>query len=444
MAPSQIYCLSCLTTRTTGLWLSPDEIEWKYADIPVEESLPLMAIRKGAASFTGLLMAGYELEADILVSEILKNMTFFGHTLGEAVREARNTITATAKSSLMIMGSEARGNYQQTKYYSQITVNEAEIYGDPSIKLPLHKKSTEKYIDCEDEENIKKISINIPEEVWKEREIPVTGKSREAYHTSSYRTLYPETPYSVLAGSLPVERDKKTHIAKESISYYNFKIKVDLPPETAIEYIELKEVELLDAFSFEGKKLDLSYLNGFEIFGKARFSTGHFQPVKEVDIRFNWPFSLEKGKDCEILWFFIPSATVMENPGIIARLKSAKFSVHYSKGNKLTGQINSAGNIPVDGILTFRGPGGKIRQTDTDTEGYYSITLPSGKYWLTIESDCHMNYSEELVITEDCEKNFKIKLRKSHPISVKICDSLNSEPVAGAIIRCSIPLWSER
>ncbi len=439
MPSTQIFCLSCLTARTTGLWLSRDEINWDYAPVPPEKSLPLMAIRRGASSFMGLLMAGYELESDVMVSEILKNMTLLKLNLGEAVKEARNTITALYKSYLPTVGREARGNYQQWKFYGEITVNEPVIYGDPLAVLPAKEEKTpESCIKYRDKENIKEVFINIPPESWKTVKMPVTGKSQDAYYTKSFKTFHPQTPDSVLAGWLPVERNPQTFIAKESIGYYFIKIKAEIPRGHTVKYIELKDVKILEAFDFYGKKLDLSCMDAFSIFGKFRYGTNNYRKPEESPVHHNWPFTIEKGKDKETVWFFMPATTVTENPGIIANLLSAGFSVHHCKAYTLKGKIISTDKTPLDAILTFMGPGGKIRVTDTDEEGNYEITLPEGKYWLSIESDLHINFSEEIIIDKDRREDFHMKLKDSHPVTIKVCDGKTEEPLSGAVVRSSV------
>ena len=436
---TQIFCLSCLTARTTGLWLSTNEIDWYYGDTPLEKNLPLTAIRNGASSFMGLLMAGYELEADALMGEVLKNMTFFGKDLGEAVKEARNTITALYKYSLMILGYKARGNYQQIKFYGRITVNEPVIYGDPRQVLPvIEEKFPEGYIKCRDVEDIKEISLNIPKDCWEIIKMPVKGKSQEAYSTKSFHAYYPHTPYSVMGGFFPLKKDPGTYIAEEIITYYYIKVKTDLPPGSAVKFIELTDVKILDAVDFEGNKLHISYLNPFEIMGRFYYGTSLFEGLQELDIKGNWPFALEEGEEASTLWFFVPSTAVVEKPGIIARLLSADFKVHYCKGHKISGRVISEDKTPLDAILTFRGPGGKVNMADTGVDGNYSVILPPGKHWLFIESDLHKDFRKEINIDSDKKVDFEMTLKRTHPVSFKVCDGDNEEPLCGATVKCFV------
>jgi len=432
--PAQIYCFSCITARTTGLWLSSNEIDWEYADVPVERNVPLMSIRQGASSFMGMLMCGLELEGDILVSEIMKYMQF-GYSLGEAVKEAKNTLTATVKSSLMMMEGEALGNYELSKYYNQITVDECEIYGDPDIRLPGKKKSINHlYIDAKFNLREKiNISINIPEDKWEEIDLPVGEKSQGMYYTKKFRTLYPKTPFSVLAGHMPVEKNCDTFIAKESIGYYNFKINLQINGGETVKYVELKNVKILDATDFDGNILDIKDIDPFEIFGYGRIKTSIFKDPMKVDIRKNWPFTVDGNE----LYIFIPTAMVVDESNIIARLKSASFTVHCTKKtSKISGKITSSELLPVNAYLTFMNKEGKKRRFDTDSEGNYSIVLPSDDYSLLIEEKLHYDYKDEISLKEkSIVKNFQLTPHEKFPVSLKISDSITDESVKGAVVK---------
>ncbi|MEQ8172130.1 MAG: hypothetical protein ABRQ38_24810 [Candidatus Eremiobacterota bacterium] len=431
--PVQIYCFSCITTRTTGLWLSSNEIDWTYSDVPVEKNIPFMSIRQGASSFMGMLMCGLELEGDILVSEIMKYMQF-GYTLGEAVKEAKNTLTATVKSSLMMTEREAYGNYELSKYYNQITVYECEIYGDPDIKLPGKAKSIDHlYINAKFNVRGKiNISINIPEDKWEELQLPVGEKSQGMYYTKNFRTLYPRTPFSVLAGHMPVEKDAETFIAKESIGYYNFKIKLQLNAGETVKYVELKRVNLLDATDFDGNILDIKNINPFEIFGYGRIKTSIFKDSVKTDIRHNWPFTVD-GDD---LYIFIPTAMVADEKRIIARLKSASFTVHCTrKSSHMSGKITSSEELPVNAYLTFTNKEGKKRKIDTDSEGNYSAILPYDEYSMLIEEKLHYDYKGEITIKEKyVVKNIHLTGREKIPVNLKISDSITDEEIKGATV----------
>jgi len=439
LPPVQIYCFSCITTRTTGLWLSTNDIDWEYVDVPLERNVPLNAIRQGASSFLGMLMCGFEVEGDVLISEVLKNMIFFGHTLGEAIKEAKNTLTASVKASLMAMEGESLGNYQLSRYYNRFTVYECELYGDPDMKLPVKRqKDNYAYIQIEDDnKGTKEISINIPPGVWKEIELPVGEKSQKMYYTRNYRTFYPKTPHSVLAGSMPVDKDPENHIARENIGYYNFKIKTEIPKGHTVKYIELKDVKLLDAYNFNGNKLE--GVDPYKIFGKGRIRTSLFKDAEEVDILSNWPFTLEKDVDNEILWFFIPTSMVAEKEKIIARLASARFLIHYCKGVTVRGRINSPDGTPPDAFITFISSERKKRRIDTDLSGNYSLSLPSGKYSLLVEADLHVSYREDIFIPEsDMVKNISLSLKETYPVTLKVQDSVTDKPISSATVRLSI------
>ncbi len=431
--PVQIYCFSCITARTTGLWLSSNEIDWEYEDVPVERNVPLMSIRQGASIFMGMLMCGLELEGDILVSEIMKYMQF-GYSLGEAVKEAKNTLTATVKSSLMMMDGKSYGNYELSKYYNQITVYECEIYGDPDIKLPGKAKSIDHiYINAKFNVRGKiNISINIPEDKWEKLQLPVGEKSQGMYYTKSFRTLYPRTPFSVLAGHMPVEKDEETFIAKQSIGYYNFKIKLQLNAGETVKYVELKSVNLLDATDFDGNILDIKNINPFEIFGYGRIKTSIFKDSVKTDIRYNWPFTVD-GDD---LYIFIPTAMVADEKRIIARLKSASFTVHCTrKSSHMSGKITSFEELPVNAYLTFINKEGKKRKVDTDSEGNYSAILPSDDYMLIIEEKLHYDYKENITIKEkSIVKNFRLTPHEKVPVNIKITDSITDEEIQGATV----------
>ncbi len=454
MPPLVAYASACSTVGLVPHWYSPDEgLTWKGVAVDSRQVIGISFVEKGAICFVGGATIEDLQYSTSTYSVFMEALLLKGLSVGEAVREMRHVISLYA-ATLLQKNPEA---YRKYRWGTANAIHQQVLLGDPAF-IPAAVKYTNAAlpVSLAGEAPLQTITVEIPEDRWQRGEAVVHKLEASNYY---YRCRNVEviTPYGEDIFSwgdyYRVAPDAR-NISEWAVKSTFLHLTHLLPPGMVPHKLTLIAAETGDSECLLcGEEADQCQ-SPLEAMRKFKLPY-LLQPPIELNMEEGWAFCAEDLDGSVRMRWLVPLLLIDDNNRSFFPLKKFVFQIESIPAVKIRGRIINA--EPASSYLVcagyqsevntgqdFRGlPFSMTAAALSSKGGSFSLNCAPGSA-LTVRGqfplyDLLENYQPfeaTFCIPED-EINVEIELKQSQLIDFSgfIYDSLNGEPLAGALIR---------
>jgi len=454
LPPLVAYASACSTVGLVPHWYSTDEgLTWKGVAVDSRQIIGISFVEKGATCFVGGATIEDLQYTTSTYSVFMEALLLKGLSVGEAVREIRHVISLYA-ATLLQKDPEA---YRKYRWGTANAIHQQILLGDPAF-VPVAKKYTDAAlpVSLAGAVPLQTLTVEIPEDRWQRGEAAVHKLEASKYYYRC-RNIEVITPYGEDIFSwgdyyrvAPDARNVSEWAVKSTFLHLTHL----LPPGMVPQKLTLIAAETGESECLLCGEEAEQWLSPLEAMRKFKLPY-LLQPPIELNMEEGWAFCTEDLGDSVRMRWLVPLLLIDDNNRSAFPLKKFVFQVESIPAVEIRGKITNA--EPTSSYLVcagyqdeagsrqdYRGqPFSMTGAALSGKGGSFSINCAPGSA-LTVRGqfplyDLLEKYQPfETTFCKPVGVNpVAIELKQSHFIDFRgfIYDSLNGEPLNGALIR---------
>ncbi len=454
MPPLVAYASACSTVGLVPHWYSTDEgLTWKGVAVDSRQVIGISFVEKGAICFIGGATIEDLQYTTSTYSVFMEALLLKGLSVGEAVREIRHVISLYA-ATLLQKSPEA---YRKYRWGTANAIHQQILLGDPAF-VPVSTK----YIDAAlpvsltGEAPLQTLTVEIPEDRWQRGEAAVHKLEASKYYYRC-RNIEAITPYGEDIFSwgdyyrvAPDARNISEWAVKSTFLHMTHLLPPGMVPyKLALVAAETRGSEcLLCGEEIDGYQAPLDAMRKFKL-------PYLLQPPIELNMEEGWAYCSEEMDGSAKIHWLVPLLLVDDKNCSAYPLKKFVFQIESVPAVQIRGRITNA--EPASTFLVCAGYPGNIDLGQGFSGQHFSVTaaalsLKGGYFAVNCAPGSVLNVREQFPLYDLLEKyrpfestfctpeteNFvELELQQPELIGFSgfIYDSLNGEPLVGALIR---------